>query len=508
MGAPPGSGLAPDVTTTHGAEVVVVGSGLSGLEASVSLLQHGARDVLVLEGGSADAATLEGASNGVGGASAAGLAPQRSRTSDLPPHYDQDPFGPARVGGRSLRWHGVVLRLEDWALDDPHWPAPVRGALRGSGQDEAGLYAQVESDLQAWQRHTAEISFDDADATFVALLAEVLPGPVQTVPQAVRRWRAGTQDHWRAYTPLDLWREQVGEPGVPDRTPAILPDAEALAVLTAGGRVTGVRVRHASTRAVSTIACSRVLLAAGTLENTRLIAQLQARRGAGDADARFTGLNDHLTQGFVASVPAAALPPVLRAGAFALLARDRQHRCNLFARLHPAPDGAESLLLDVWAMSEQERSSASSVAYLKRQHLPWTAHVHPGLSPADEAVLTGGRILLDAVWARLGERLGVPVAPLHFPDFLHTPRPFENAYHAASTDSSQRPWTYTWPLGASDHEGGTLPLGEVLDDTGQLRTVRGVFVVGPATFPRAGAANPSLTTLALARYTARALAAG
>jgi hypothetical protein len=53
-------------------------------------------------------------------------------------------------------------------------------------------------------------------------------------------------------------------------------------------------------------------------------------------------------------------------------------------------------------------------------------------------------------------------------------------------------------LGGEDHEGGTLPLGTVLDDRHRLAGIAGLYVAGPATFPRMGAANPGLTTMALA----------
>ena len=63
--------------------------------------------------------------------------------------------------------------------------------------------------------------------------------------------------------------------------------------------------------------------------------------------------------------------------------------------------------------------------------------------------------------------------------------------------ATNQPVTWSNTLGTEDHEGGTLPLGGILDDDGEFRSVRGLYAAGPATFPRLGAANPSLTTLAL-----------
>ncbi|KZS69055.1 hypothetical protein A4G26_07715 [Mycobacterium kansasii] len=62
--------------------------------------------------------------------------------------------------------------------------------------------------------------------------------------------------------------------------------------------------------------------------------------------------------------------------------------------------------------------------------------------------------------------------------------------------------------GSVDHEAGTPPLGgEHVNPAGRVPPAAGAYVIGPATFPRSGAANPSLTTLTLARHTARTLAA-
>ncbi|HGH0635656.1 TPA: GMC family oxidoreductase, partial [Yersinia enterocolitica] len=45
----------------------------------------------------------------------------------------------------------------------------------------------------------------------------------------------------------------------------------------------------------------------------------------------------------------------------------------------------------------------------------------------------------------------------------------------------------------------TLPLGEILNDNHEFNQINNLFAIGPSTFPRPGAANPSLTTLALSR---------
>lgn len=513
---------------TRSAEVVVVGGGLSGLAVAAQLLAAGVRDVLVLEGGDPTAKSAAGVVSPAAMPRATASAPapwdqspqpelDQPSASTRPPHYALASGSRRGVGGRSLYWHGVVLRIEDWALQDPVWPATVRTALLGTGGVEGGLYDAVERELRLWAMASSGCPWVEADAAFAAWLSEAttgltLPedqaaslGPVEPVPRAVRRWGSGGPAEWRAYTPLDDWWERGGTVGA-DHAPTVLPALEVVEILAPGGRVGGVRVRDGTGSQVVEVGCSTLVLAAGTLENTRLVGQLQA----GESGERpvYSGLNDHLTQGFVARVPASGLPPAARLGSLVLAARDSARRCNIFVRLHPGSLADNQMLLDVWAMGEQGRSPANQVSFRAPQPAPWSILVQPGLSPADEKVLAGERSLLASIWARLADHLAVIPRPLCFTDFLEAPRPFDLARSQALQAEAGAAITYAWPLGSGDHEGGTLPLGELLDDVGRLAEVSGVYVAGPATFPRPGAANPSLTTLALARHTVRAICGG
>lgn len=448
--------------------MVVVGAGLAGLETACGLRAAGA-DVLVLAGGR--------------------TAPPGRWSSVLPGHYRDAPVNRRGVGGRSLYWHGVVLRLEDWALCDPVWPSQVVADLAGA-PGRAGLYELVESQLTAWAGAPLDAARGDADAALATLLTGVVAGRVLNVPRAVRETTAG----WSAYTPLESWRR------LSERR-RLHADAEALALLVRGGR--GVEVRTCDSRSGSTsvVEAAHVVLAAGTLENTRLVAQV-----LGDPDAAYAGLADHLVQGFLVVLPAEALGLRAPGEGFAYAAGDAKSRSNLFARVRPAGDGAR-LLLDVWAMGEQLPGAASKLAVERPGRLPWTMRIEPGLSAADLAVLAAQRHLLADVWHRLAEAVGVRPLPLAFPDFMLAQRAFTGLGPLDVHRPLGRPVAYTWPLGSVDHESGTLPLGgRHVDLDGRVRGVDGVYVTGPAMFPRAGAANPSLTTLALARRTADLLA--
>jgi len=66
-------------------------------------------------------------------------------------------------------------------------------------------------------------------------------------------------------------------------------------------------------------------------------------------------------------------------------------------------------------------------------------------------------------------------------------------------------------IGTTHHEAGTLWMGaagrSVTDVVGRFHHVANAYVAGPAVFPTMGSANPTLTALALAHRTARAVAA-
>ncbi|ETW23537.1 FAD-binding protein [Mycobacterium gastri] len=450
------------------ADVVVVGAGLSGLECASAIVAAGVGDVLVVE---------------TGGARTGTTAPTPlAWVSTAPPHYVRT-SRERLVGGRSLDWHGVVLRLEEWALADPAWPAPARSAL-------SSLYEQVEGELADWAGGT--LSRDRQ----IHGLGRVLPAG-QAVPQAVRPDGDGG---WRAYTPLDRCTSWMAS-GERGGQPRVRTGCQALTLVTRAGRVSGVRVQDRGTGDTETITTTTLVLAAGTLDNTRLVAQL----AGADRPPAFTGVNDHLVQGFVVRLPPAALGWPQPADAFEYLACGNI-RSNLFARTRAVPENTQEVLLDVWAMGEQLRSEHNAVSFPDPGRVPWYGLVTPGLSEPDRAVLAGQRRELTKLWTRLAGR---QATALRLPDFLDTPFAFDRALARVMSEPLAVPVGYCWPLGTVEHESGTLPLGGAhVGETGELSAAAGGYVVGPATFPRSGAANPSLTTLALARWTAARVLTG
>jgi len=449
-----------------GHEVLVIGGGLSGLEVAASLRAGGVADIAILESGP-----------WTGGL--------RWR-STLGPHYPDMGSASPPLGGRSLRWHGVCLRLEAWALSGGAWPQSVAEDLTSEAA-LPGSYADIEDDLERWAGRTLPGAGGDGQRAFLALVTALGAGAAEAVPRAVRRKEGSRVE---AYTPLHACLDPAG--AVPP--PRILRDHRVLGLRADRNRVTGVRV--ATGAGTDTIGCRVAVLAAGALENGRLVAQLSG-------DARSSGAlqpQDHLVEGFVVALRAGGEPLAVDEEGFALVRGDAGSRANLFVKLG-LPDGGGNRLLDAWVMGEQQASCAP--LEFATDGPVWRGLVRPTMSADDKAALTVGRLWLERLWAALEPAR--PAPRLRFPDFMRAPRTFAEAQAVAAVAPGE-PVTYSWPLGTVEHEGGVLPLGGVVDDRGHLVGLAGVVVVGPATFPRLGAANPSLTTLALARRAAAAIA--
>jgi hypothetical protein len=284
-------------------------------------------------------------------------------------------------------------------------------------------------------------------------------------------------------------------------------------VLTLAGRAEGVLVRHRLSGEEKRIMGAKVVLAAATVENTRLAIQALYRSGEPDSSS-LTGLVDHIVQGFNVTVAAADLPAWLvsraRDGAFLFMNGSGASRSNLFLQLDMA--GSGDVEMEIWATAEQERSSAGVVTCTPAEKWPWRVMISTGLSQEDKRVVAAQRRELAEFWSACCLRFGLPFIPLDFDfDFIKPTRTLRSM-HQDLRDRDRtvhrcRPVTWASPLGTEEHEGGTLAFGHVIDENHEFKKVRDLFAIGVSSFPRQGAANPSLTTLALARRLAAILAA-
>lgn len=484
------------MTTSY--ETVILGAGLSGLAVATDLARQGVEHVAVVEAGGFGTASPGGTH---AGADVPRLLSQASVDGDLPrwcpwtseatPHYTEPTGLRRRVGGRSLCWHGVVLRMAHWECGDgTPWPAAVRDDLLGVD----GLYASVERDLRDWVGGPLDQARTTTERDLRDWVATLGYGEVRHAPLAARSTGAPHVGEMPAYSPLHVWSDEAARgTSLAD----VLTDHEAVAVRVRGGRVAGLDVRHRHDGAAEFIPCARVVLAAGAIENTRLVAQATGQ-------ATYAGLNDHIVQGFAVTVPAGEWGDTHRDGGCLVARGDGTTRFNLFFKVRgtPSPD---LVTLDVWAMGEQERSEANRISFTDTTTLPWATSVATGLSSDDRQVVKAEQEILNEVWQRVAKAFDLPGPALAFDEFLMNTQPIGTAYDISVTRPGE-PVPFSAALGSIDHEAGTLPLGSAVDVDGEVPGCAGLYVTGPAVFPRTGAANPSLTTLALARRLAAHLA--
>lgn len=487
------------------ARTVVVGAGLAGLELVNELARQGCDGVLLIEAG--QAADLRHVNLAHDPQTALRLwldsttdpAFTRPWTSLTPPHYSGSSGVRQRLGGRALYWYGVTLPIEEWALAEPWWPRAVVRDLRESWCGGPSLYERISKRLHAWTHRELPGS---APAPHPP---EARVGTLLLRPTPMAR-RVGTGGGWYAYSALDDWRDPVT--GAWDAAPPgvrLLTGTEVVQVRVDDGRACGVTVRLPD-GTPHEIAAEHVVLCAGTLQSSRLA--LQALDDAGSGAATLPGLADHIVQGVflrLAGEQARRLSTVLTTGSYyAPCAPDT--RSNLFVDVHEQdPDG--SVVVEIRAMGEQRDQGTSWVSCTSGGQRPWPVTVHSRPSDADRALLAAQREAITECYLQLCRATGLGERELVFADYEHPVRGNDFALpENLATALPGAPVTWSNQLGTEDHEGGTLALGGVLDEDHEFRAVPRLYAAGPATFPRLGAANPTLTTLALAHRLAALLA--
>ncbi|MGW7003413.1 GMC family oxidoreductase [Streptomyces sp. NPDC054933] len=484
--------------------VVIAGGGLAGLEVARQLAALAVDDVLVIEAGPAQDLLHINSAHKHDQALRTFLDPasdphfQRCWTSESAPHYAVNAGLRKRLGGRSLYWYGASLPVEDWALAD--WPESIVTDLRGSWLGGGPLYEQVAADLRIDPNRL------DSQQPVLKLGGFRL---VRT-PQAETRF--GDDGRWYAYSPLDHWRHPVTGAALDGpRGIRFLCGTEVLSVDIKDGRACGVLVRETGPNGrARRISADSVVLAAGTIESSRLAIQALCAIDP-SRPPRLDGLTDHIVQGFFLRVRDAGDDRAshglsdVASGSYVTVCEDVV-RSNLFITVERPEPGV--LLFDVRLTGEQMPGTGSHVTCEPTGEYPWRTTVTADLAPADRDVIGRQRQVLDKVWRQLAAEFGLTASPLAFDDFDHPGR--TNAFvlpESIGAETSEVPFTWSSLLGTEDHEGCTLPLGDVLDNRHVFAAIPCLYACGPATFPRMGAANPSFTTLALARRLAHFLAA-
>jgi len=495
-------------------EIAIVGGGLTGLQLAAELHFCGVSAVLVLEAGKALAPEHNNLVHDSRRAEELWLQPSEDECfwrpwhSESSPHFMEWAGLRRRLGGRSLYWQGVTLPIEDWALVEPWWPSGVIRDLTQSWQGGPSLYELAYEEIRLWRSLPVapERAYDLSREFFQALGykdAVIAPGMIR------HHYLKSGEIRVSAYSPVECWfdTQRIAASGEAYNLPLIACEVEVLGIILHGAGVKGLRVRDRRTGESVDLPCKLIVLAAGTIENTRLAIQaLTEIRGKREPVAR--GLMDHIVQGFVVRVPLSDVPAdimaTLQPGPLYLIRGNNVSRSNLFVSLLTDNTG---LVVDAWCMGEQMPNSQSYVRCEVKHEWPWPTFVRSVLSSDDKVVISKEQAELNDLWFRVCSLTGYHPNALDFVDFNHPERMLPDILPCLYTGIEYyTPLTWASPLGTVDHEGGTLPYGTILDNRNEFKEINGLFAVGPCTFPRMGAANPGLTSLVLTKRLAAEIA--
>ena len=432
--------------------VAVVGAGLSGLRVAVDLATRlPATTVMLVDAGPFSRRRHEGLDRDA----YPGDGRQRSWPS-TGAHWSDAGGLKLRVGGRSLCWHGQLLPIEDYALAD--WPEIWRGRL-------AERSAAILAELAPPRDGPGPLSQDWLRAGL---------SPVAQAGHLIVD-ADGLVAAWSAYSPLDA--------ALGLRNLTILHDDAVVSVESSCGLV---RVLRTSGDPIEVDFC---VLSAGAIGNVALLAQSLG-------EGLSVPLCDHLCAGavmaFDSQTPVAA-PIRGDASLLGYRADDRLRANSFYQELAPQPDRTRTI--DCWVLVEQLPLDASILS------------CRPTAQGA-AAVAIEGRVTDSDI-----ERTAAALAAAD--DFLHrtiapvrdiVAMPDEAAAIAYARDRKGIVAHYPRAIGMIDHEACSHAIGTMCDDDLAVPGLPGVYLNGPGVFPRAGAANPGLSILAVASWLADSLA--
>ncbi|QUJ66173.1 hypothetical protein KDD30_08155 [Photobacterium sp. GJ3] len=379
-----------------------------------------------------------------------------------------------RLGGRSLCYHGVMLPLEEKALNS--WPEIWQKRLKGP----AGLYHQLQQEFTA---KYPEMSRNQA----VNL-------PLHHAPQAAV---VGESAAFTSYSPL-YQLEPLIRDGVITIERATISQVEK--------KSDGFYLVDAQGQTVNTTGFERCILSASALVNNKIITQSLAR-------STIAQVTDHYCIGVAVKVrEGERIADYRHEMLWHGFSEHHDLNANIFVVERNNFDNGDRLLLLMAVMEQNPALSDYSELHCRYHEGKTTLEIQ---SKHSDAVIENYNQLASRIVDFASTQLGVRLSPLHDTAVEQSEAffgasegiDFEQALNALNETERTNIYTrFVFPYGAYEHESCTHPIGGhgdiALTDSLELTAMPGVYAIGPGAFPRLGIANPALTICSLSRWLA------
>ena len=465
------------------ADIVIVGAGAAGIVSAMELARGG-RDVLVLEAG--------------------GPPPDDSRFE----YFAGDNVGQAYdlvntryrgVGGATNLWAGWCRPLDQFEMEFHPWVGGLPWPLtRSDLMDHSRRAAQL-LDLGAWEWNVAKVAREHERAS----LADV-PGSEELLSSTL--WRFAAQPLSFA----DRFADFIAGP-----ESRIVVDAPVIRINARAGRARNLVISPASGQRIR-VDFDSLILAAGGIENNRLLLEMQSRlrpRGQSVDESGWLGRgwqeHPHVPIG-TAYLPRSVADgplwmytsrrildgvPILAGLTFPTQTLRRQRMSAVSVTIDP--------------QFGLNAPYAAGIGFAAEQVAGEGVLPHLLFARSESRTVRGSRVSLSPRTDALGRpqaRLRWKIANGDFDDLGRAARMIAKAFarlnlgvvnvDAGRTTLAQRVW------GGSHHIGGAR-MGEnfresVTDPFGAVHQIPNLYVTGSATFPSGGFSNPTLTIMALA----------